>query len=82
MKRNRYLLCTLICGLLLYFAVPRLDIMAFGGEGIFSVAWLLLALIVVAGNLTGILYSPKRARKNLEMITLKSNQKKIRTRNR
>lgn len=60
MQRNRYILCLLICGLLLYYAVPQLHILAPGVEGIFSVTWLIFALIVIAGNLTGILYNPNR----------------------
>ncbi|WP_026563327.1 hypothetical protein [Bacillus sp. UNC41MFS5] len=60
MKKNRYLLCLLLCGFLLYYGVPRLSIHAGGAEGIFSLAWLAFALMVIAGNLTGLLYSPKR----------------------
>ncbi|MCM3116642.1 hypothetical protein M3610_15300 [Neobacillus sp. MER 74] len=60
MKKNRYLLCLLLCGFLLYYGVPRISIYADGAEGIFSVAWLAFALMVIAGNLTGLLYSPKR----------------------
>lgn len=60
MQRNRYILCLLICGFMLYYAVPRLHVLAPGVQGIFSVAWLIFALFVIAGNLTGILYFPKR----------------------
>ncbi|NHC42167.1 hypothetical protein G6549_19740 [Bacillus sp. MM2020_1] len=60
MKKNRYLLCLLLCGFLLYYGAPRLSIHAEGAQGIFSLAWLSFALIVIAGNLTGLLYSPKR----------------------
>ncbi|OIK08526.1 hypothetical protein BIV60_25920 [Bacillus sp. MUM 116] len=61
MKKNRYLLCLLLCGAMLYYAVPQLSVTAAGPKGIFSLAWLSLALMVIAGNLTGILYSPKKA---------------------
>ncbi|MBY0124074.1 hypothetical protein [Bacillus sp. S/N-304-OC-R1] len=61
MKKNRYLLCLLLCGLLLYFAVPRLDIFSDGLKGIFALSWLAFALIVIAGNLTALLYSPKKS---------------------
>ncbi|WP_066292375.1 hypothetical protein [Bacillus sp. FJAT-29937] len=61
MKKNRYLLCLLVCGFLLYFAVPRLNIFSEGIEGIFAISWLAFALIVIAGNLTALLYSPKRS---------------------
>lgn len=60
MKKNRYLLCLLVCGLLLYFAVPRLDILSEGLEGIFALTWLAFAMIVIAGNLTALLYTPKK----------------------
>ncbi len=61
MKKNRYLLCLLVCGFLLYFAVPRLNIFSEGIEGIFAISWLAFALIVIAGNLTALLYSPKKS---------------------
>jgi hypothetical protein len=44
---------------MLYFAVPRLSIGAEGLEGIFALAWLGLALMVIAGNLTALLYTPR-----------------------
>lgn len=45
---------------MLYFAVPRLSLFADGLEGIFTLSWLALALMVIAGNLTALLYSPKK----------------------
>lgn len=60
MQRNRYILCLLACGLMLYFAAGHLSIRASGAQGIFSISWLVFALFVIAGNLTGILYYPKR----------------------
>ncbi|MFJ5715942.1 hypothetical protein [Neobacillus sp. NPDC093127] len=60
MKKNRYLLCLLLVAFMLYFVIPRLSVHANGAEGIFSIAWLAFALMVIAGNLTGLLYSPKR----------------------
>ncbi|WP_066063515.1 hypothetical protein [Neobacillus soli] len=72
MKKNRYLLCLLLCGFMLYFAVPKLSINADGNlQGIFSIAWLSFALIVIAGNLTGLLYSPKRQVQRLQSERLK-----------
>jgi len=62
LRKNRYLLCLLLCGLMLYFAAPRLSITAPGAEGIFSIAWLLLILMAIAGNLSAMLYTPKRER--------------------
>ncbi|MBD8068965.1 YtxH domain-containing protein [Bacillus sp. PS06] len=60
MMKNRLILCLLICGLLLYYGIPNLSIEAPGLQGIFSMAWLGFALIVVGGNLVGLLYSPKK----------------------
>ncbi|MDR4889227.1 hypothetical protein RGU12_17070 [Fredinandcohnia sp. QZ13] len=60
---NRLLLCLLLCGVLLYYGVPRLSIGAEGLEGIFAISWLVFALIVVSGNLIGLLYNPKTSQK-------------------
>jgi hypothetical protein len=63
MNKNRYLLCLLVSGMLLYYAVPRLSVSSTGAEGIFAIAWLLFALMVIAGNLTGLLYTPGKQKK-------------------
>jgi hypothetical protein len=68
MKKNRYVLCLLLCGFMLYFAVPRLSIQAEGLAGIFALTWLLFALIVIAGNLTAMLYTPKKAVKKRQQL--------------
>jgi hypothetical protein len=60
MNKNRYLLCLLLSGMLLYYAVPRISIFNSGAEGYFAIAWLLFALMVIAGNLTGLLYTPSK----------------------
>jgi len=60
LNKNRYLICLLASGMLLYYAVPRLSISAGGTEGLFSIFWLALALMVIAGNLTGLLYTPSK----------------------
>ncbi|MEH7108182.1 MULTISPECIES: hypothetical protein [Bacillaceae] len=76
MKKNRYLLCLLLCGFMLYFALPRLSIHAEGAPGIFSIAWLAFALMVIAGNLTALLYSPK---KQVRKLQIESGKKKTRS---
>lgn len=58
--KQRLLLCLLLCGVMLYYAVPRLSLETGGLESIFGGTWLLFALLAVAGNMTGILYSPKK----------------------
>lgn len=60
--KQRLFLCLLLCGVLLYYAVPRLSLQAGGAESVFAVSWLLFALFAIAGNVTGILYSPKKQR--------------------
>lgn len=60
MKRNRYILCLLVAAFMLYFALPKFSIFAQGLEGIFSISWLTLVLLVIAGNLSALLYTPKR----------------------
>lgn len=64
MARNRYILCLLFCGLMLYYALPRLSITISAPEGIFSISWLMLALFVIAGNLAGILYNRNKRPEN------------------
>jgi hypothetical protein len=71
MKRNRYILCLLAGAFLLYFAVPRFSIFEEGLGGIFSVSWLVLALLVIAGNLSALLYSP-RLKKSKKMAISKA----------
>ncbi|CAI9393772.1 hypothetical protein ACTQ5K_15340 [Niallia sp. Sow4_A1] len=62
MNKNRYLLCILLCGVFLYYGMPRLSPFSEGAEGIFSITWLAFALMVIAGNLTALLYTPKKSR--------------------
>lgn len=78
MKKNRYLLCLLLSGLLLYYAVPRISIFNPGAEGVFAYVWLGFALMVIAGNLTGLLYTPNRQGKQ----QLKGNKGKKRMKSR
>jgi hypothetical protein len=75
MKRNRYILCLLSGAVLLYFGVPKFSIQAEGLEGIFTASWLALALLVIAGNLSAILYSPKHYKK----VKLATSKKKLRS---
>ncbi|WP_099362166.1 hypothetical protein [Fredinandcohnia onubensis] len=74
---NRLLLCLLLCGVLLYYGVPRLSIGAEGLEGVFALSWLVFALIVVSGNLIGLLYNPKSAQKTTspQAVTAKRRQR-------
>lgn len=79
MNKNRYLLCLLICGMMLYYAVPNLSVSTEGAAGVFAISWLALALIVIAGNLSAILYAPKRAKVNVAQ-KINRNRKQLRSR--
>lgn len=75
MNKNRYLLYLLVCGVMLYYALPRISFESLGKESIFSGAWLLFALFVIAGNLSAFLYTPKKqklVRQRLESKPKKS----------
>jgi hypothetical protein len=60
MKKNRYLLYLLLCGVMLYIGMPELNLLAGGKEALFAGSWLFLALLVFAGNLAAFLYTPKK----------------------
>ena len=57
--KQRYILCLLITGALIYYGAPRMSIFAEGLQGTFAISWLILASCVIAGNLAAILYTPK-----------------------
>jgi len=60
MKKNRYLLYLLLCGMMLYIGMPELNFQMGGKEALFAGSWLFLALLVFAGNLAAFLYTPKK----------------------
>jgi len=60
MNKNRYLLYLLLCGLMLYYALPRISFESYGKESLFAGSWLLFAFFVLAGNLSAFLYTPKK----------------------
>ncbi|MCM3572184.1 MULTISPECIES: hypothetical protein [Mesobacillus] len=60
MKKNRYLLYLLLCGMMLYIGMPELNFQLGGKEALFAGSWLFLALLVFAGNLAAFLYTPKK----------------------
>jgi len=78
MNKNRYLFCLLACGVMLYYGVPQLSAYNAGAAGIFSVSWLLLALFVIAGNLSAILYAPKKRVVSQAKLVKKQTRKKVR----
>ncbi len=70
--RQRLFLSILGALALIYLAIPRLPIGEGGLAHVFSLSWLLFAIIVIGGNLVGLLYS-----KNLQISTqnIKKRQK-------
>ncbi|WP_019242902.1 MULTISPECIES: hypothetical protein [Bacillus] len=58
--KQRLLICLLVIGAMLYYALPKFSLAGSMEERIFTVSWLTFALFAIAGNLAGILYSTKR----------------------
>ncbi|MEG9297128.1 hypothetical protein V6B33_11740 [Mangrovibacillus sp. Mu-81] len=79
MKKQRYILCLLLTGALLYYAAPRLSIEAGGLEGAFATAWIVLATFVIAGNLAGLLYSPSKGVKRAKAKSVTPPKKRLRS---
>ncbi|WP_456273763.1 hypothetical protein [Bacillus sp. AK031] len=59
MKKQRYIICLLLAGMMLYYAVPRMNVFAEGLPGLFAIGWLAFAAIVIAGNLSALLFTPQ-----------------------
>ncbi|MFC7782882.1 hypothetical protein ACFQWC_00125 [Rossellomorea sp. GCM10028870] len=65
--KQRYILCLLVTGALIYYGAPRMSIFAEGLQGTFAISWLVLATFVVAGNLAALLYTPKGTSKGKKL---------------
>ena len=51
----------LLAGAMLFYALPRLDISSANPlASLFSLIWILFALFAAGGNLTGLMYAPKK----------------------
>lgn len=46
----------LLCGVMLYYAVPRIQLNTESVQGVFGLSWMLLALFVIGGNVSSLLY--------------------------
>ncbi|MGF2617373.1 hypothetical protein FZC84_17065 [Rossellomorea vietnamensis] len=79
MKKQRYLICLLLAGMMLYYAVPRLNVFAEGLSGWFAISWLAFAAIVVAGNLSGMLFAPRKLKVKGKQVKRKKEVRKIRS---
>lgn len=58
--KQRFLLCFLLCGILIYYALNGLTMTGGGTERIFMIVWLVFALTAAAGNLAAMLYTPRK----------------------
>jgi hypothetical protein len=79
MKKQRYLICLLLAGMMLYYAVPRLNVFAEGLSGVFALSWLAFAAIVIAGNLSGMLFAPRTAKVKGKRVKMKKEVRKLRS---
>ncbi|TYR82162.1 hypothetical protein FZC66_00760 [Priestia megaterium] len=59
MNKNKAILILLLCGFMLYYALPHLVVTTQTLQGIFSVSWLAFALLVIGGNLSSLLYTKR-----------------------
>ncbi|QOY33902.1 hypothetical protein AWH56_014210 [Anaerobacillus isosaccharinicus] len=59
MRKNRLLLCFLLGIAILFYGVPYLNFQGDLKSVLFSVAWLLFALIVISGNMIALLYGKR-----------------------
>jgi uncharacterized protein HemX len=73
---HRLLLCLLICLALIYFAVPKINVLAPGKEGTFAALWLVLAILAVGGNVTGMIYGTKKQKRKLQKRMAVEQQKR------
>lgn len=75
MNKNRYFLCLLFCGLMLYYALPNLPSQNGDGAGVFSISWLIFAILVIAGNLSALLFEPRKPYSNKQFNLNKAKRK-------
>nr|WP_248278425.1 hypothetical protein [Bacillus sp. DNRA2] len=64
---------------MIYYAGPKLQVFQAGIEGTFAITWFLFALMVIAGNLTGLLYTAKPRKYDGHSSHKKRQNKKIRS---
>lgn len=64
MRRNRLLLCFLLGIAIVFYGAPYLQFQGDVKTTIYSVMWLLFALIAISGNLIALLYGKQMQKKN------------------
>lgn len=79
MRKNRLLLCFLLGIAILFYGVPYLNFQGDLKSLLFSVAWLLFALIAISGNMIALMYG-KRVNRSTTIRSKISSQKKQKVR--
>jgi type IV secretory pathway VirB3-like protein len=79
MRRNRLLLCFLLGIAIVFYGVPYLNFQGDIKTVIFSIVWLLFALIAISGNMIALLYG-KRVDRSGTMRQKVSTQRKQKVR--
>ncbi len=74
--QQRLIMCLMLIGLMLYYAVPRFNSGGSMEEKIFSVAWMCFAILAAGGNLAAMM-KPVQAGKKVQ--PKKNEQKKNRS---
>lgn len=69
--KNRYILALLTCGVLLYYALPHLNLHGNDISAYFSWTWLTFFLMATAGNLAALLYSPVKKKRMAQSVPVK-----------
>ncbi|ALC89680.1 hypothetical protein AM500_07805 [Bacillus sp. FJAT-18017] len=76
MKKNRLLICLLLAVLMIYYAGPRLSLDFSSEAGAFTAAWSTAALLVISGNMAGLVRKSKKQDKG----ALQTSRKRIQAR--
>ncbi|WP_100405103.1 hypothetical protein [Bacillus solitudinis] len=75
--RQRFLISFLIATTILVYSFGRLPLNGQGLEKVFAVCWLVFAIVVIFGNLYGLLH--KRKQKMNSTVTVRENESKHRS---
>ncbi|RXI98540.1 hypothetical protein DS745_19665 [Anaerobacillus alkaliphilus] len=59
MRRNRLLLCFLLGIAIMFYGVPYLNFQGDTKTIVFSIAWIVFALIAISGNMIALLYGKR-----------------------
>ncbi|MEH6942387.1 hypothetical protein [Bacillus sp. JJ722] len=60
--RERLFFCILVIGVMLYYAIPKLNFFGTLEERLFALSWLILAFFAIGGNVAAVLFAPTRKR--------------------